>query len=152
VSAQPILRVDVAHVITNSRDVAEFFGKRHDNVLDTIDRLIVQAPEINGLIFEAVEYLDEKDERRCFGMDRDGFTLLAMGFTGPKALEFKLAYITRFNEMESAIKSGGIKSYDEFLGAMDRLLVPLAVRLETQDSSIGRIEKRVDGIAETVSR
>ena len=34
---------------------------------------------------------------------RDGFTLLAMGYTGPEAMRFKLAYIEAFNCMEAEL-------------------------------------------------
>lgn len=37
-------------------------------------------------------------------MNRDGFSLLAMGFTGKKALEWKLKYINAFNEMERQLR------------------------------------------------
>lgn len=37
-------------------------------------------------------------------MTRDGFTLLAMGYTGEKAMQFKLAYIKQFNAMEKALQ------------------------------------------------
>ena len=37
-------------------------------------------------------------------MNRDGFTFIAMGFTGRKADEFKLKYIQAFNKMEEYIK------------------------------------------------
>ena len=33
-------------------------------------------------------------------MTKDGFTLLAMGYTGEKAMKFKEAYIKQFNVME----------------------------------------------------
>lgn len=55
--------------------------------------------------FTLVEYTDAKGESRpMYELTRDGFTLLAMGFTGKKALEFKLAYINQFNKMEQALK------------------------------------------------
>ena len=41
--------------------------------------------------------------RKMFYMTRDGFSLLAMGFTGKKALQFKIAFINRFNEMEERL-------------------------------------------------
>lgn len=57
-------------------------------------------------------------ENPMFIMNRDGFTLLAMGFTGEKALQFKLEYINAFNKMEETIKNGGFnvpKSFREAL-------------------------------------
>lgn len=86
--------------MTSSLDVAEYFGKRHDNVLQTIERLDC-SPEFNALNFQSVKYRDQKGEmRKSYRLTRDGFTFLAMGFTGKKAAKFKEAYITAFNEME----------------------------------------------------
>ena len=39
-----------------------------------------------------------------YNMNRDGFSLLAMGFTGEKALRWKLDYIKAFNTMEAELK------------------------------------------------
>jgi Rha family phage regulatory protein len=64
--------------ITSSRDVAEFFGKRHADVLRSIDGLIEES--LTQRSFALSSFLDESGkECRCFDMDRDGFTLLAMG-------------------------------------------------------------------------
>ena len=60
----------------------------------------------NNLNFWEIKYKDAKGEYRPeYIMTKDGFTLLSMGFTGKKAMEFKIAYIERFNAMESFIKS-----------------------------------------------
>ena len=92
------------HPITTSLRVAEIFGKRHDNVLQAIREIMAQVPENFSLLnFKGVEYVDSKGESRpMFEMTRDGFTLLAMGFTGAPALAFKLAYIERFNALDAA--------------------------------------------------
>jgi len=93
------------HVINNTvyattRDVAKYFGKRHDNVLRAIDNLGC-SEKFNTLNYEVVDYVDNKGEkRRMYRMTRDGFMLAAMGFTGKKAVSFKEAYIEAFNEME----------------------------------------------------
>jgi len=57
---------------------------------------------ILGSLFSEAPYRVPGQNRlyRSVNMTRDGFTLLAMGFTGYKALKFKVAYIQRFNEME----------------------------------------------------
>lgn len=103
----PLVTVKDGKVFANSRDVAEHFGKMHKNVLRDIDALIEMEPSI-ALNFEPIE-VDVKvgfGARKfpTFNMTRDGFTLLAMGFTGAKALQFKLAYIAAFNEMEAKLK------------------------------------------------
>lgn len=96
--------------MTTSLVVAEKFNKNHKNVMDKIDRLISEI-EI-GLIlsqsnlFQKSEYLDSYNRPQpMYYMDRDGFTLLAMGFTGKEALEWKLKYIQAFNEMEKRLSS-----------------------------------------------
>ena len=95
-------------VTTNSRTVAEVFEKEHKNVLRDIDELIAKGGERCALNFERTSAKvqmpnNASREVRAFEMTRDGFTLLAMGFTGAKALDWKLAYIEAFNQMEAAL-------------------------------------------------
>ncbi|WP_394258314.1 Rha family transcriptional regulator [Xanthobacter autotrophicus] len=70
-------------IVTSSRDVAAFFGKRHDHVLRDIDALILQAPACLPNFGEGSYTLPstKMQQHRCFDMTRDGFMLLAMGFT-----------------------------------------------------------------------
>lgn len=76
--------------MTNSRDVAAYFGKRHDHVVQAIRDLISQAPACAPNFRETSETIamprGGTRKNPAYLMDRDGFTLLAMGFTGPKAL------------------------------------------------------------------
>lgn len=103
---EPVVFADGMIARANSLDVAAFFGKDHKNVLRDIRKLIGRRPELNRLKFALVERPDAKGELRpTYDMDRDGFTLLAMGFTGEEALDFKLRYIERFNQMEAALRS-----------------------------------------------
>lgn len=91
----------------SSREVAEDFEKRHDSVLRNIDSLMqeIQPPQNCGRYFLPSSYADRKGEQRKeYLMTRDGFSLLAMGFTGAKALEWKLKYIEAFNKMENSLK------------------------------------------------
>lgn len=92
----------------SSLQVAEIFGKRHDHVLRDIRQVLTQVPEIFiKSNFGVVEY----PVRRGFGtemvkaylLSKDGFTLLTMGYTGEKAMKFKVAYIDCFNEMEAQL-------------------------------------------------
>lgn len=92
-------------VVVSSRAVAEAFGKRHDDVLKSI-RNLGCTEEFNVRNFAGVEYRDGKGEMRPeYLMTRDGFTFLAMGFTGPRATVFKEAYINAFNKMEAELKN-----------------------------------------------
>lgn len=90
---------------TTSRDVAEVFGKEHKNVLRDIETL--QCSEnFRKLNFELSEYKVDGNNKTYheYIMTRDGFTLLVMGYTGEKAMQFKEAYIKAFNEMEKELK------------------------------------------------
>ena len=93
-------------VITSSLKVAEIFGKQHKDVLKAINNLDLPQ-DFNQRNFAPVEYLDSKGEKRpAYNISRDGFTILAMGFTGKEAMRFKLDYIQRFNDMESTLRNG----------------------------------------------
>lgn len=93
-------------VVVNSRDVAEHFGKRRDHVLRDIEELIRKDPPKIGEMFHRVETPDSYGRmQKSYYMNRDGFSLLVMGFTGEEAIEWKLKYIEAFNEMEKKLKN-----------------------------------------------
>lgn len=93
-------------VMVSSRKLAEIFDKRHDHVLRDIQNIINDLPKIGerNSYFSLSSYKDRGKKYPEYLMNRDGFTLLAMGFSGKKAMAFKIAYINRFNEMEKALK------------------------------------------------
>ena len=69
-----------------------------------VKNLISELPETHQRNFALVDFIDKNgDNQPSFDMNRDGFMLLVMGFTGKKALSFKLAYIDQFNAMETAL-------------------------------------------------
>ncbi|HGO5850441.1 Rha family transcriptional regulator [Mannheimia haemolytica] len=89
--------------MTNTLKVAEYFEKRHDNILKRLETLECSA-EFSLLNFKAAKYIDEQGKsRKMYLMTQDGFTLLVMGFTGKKAIQFKESYITAFNAMRKQI-------------------------------------------------
>lgn len=92
--------------ITDSLVVAESFGKQHTKVIRAIENLMEGIPK-NGdtPLFVKTWYKHPQNGERYtkYLMNRDGFSLLVMGFTGKKALEWKLKYIDAFNKMESVI-------------------------------------------------
>lgn len=93
-------------VVVNSRDVAEHFGKRRDHVLRDVEELIRKDPPKIGEMFHRVETPDSYGRiQKSYYMNRDGFSLLVMGFTGKEAIEWKLKYIEAFNEMEKKLKN-----------------------------------------------
>lgn len=92
--------------VTTSLQVAESFEKKHRHVLSAIDELKEGVAENWADLFWEDTYVhpQNKQSYRIIYMNRDGFSLLAMGFTGKKALNFKLQYIEAFNKMEKEIK------------------------------------------------
>lgn len=89
-------------LITTSLKVAEVFEKEHKNVLQSIENLV--ADNSAAKFFRLTTYKNRGKEYPMYEMDRDGFSLLVMGFTGEKALQWKIKYIEAFNQMESELK------------------------------------------------
>lgn len=95
-------------IVVSSRDVAEKFEKRHDRVLDAIRETLKGLPKIveTPEMFFQSTYIHPQNGQEYpeYLMTRDGFSLLAMSFTGAKALQWKLKYINAFNRMEAELK------------------------------------------------
>lgn len=100
-----IKRIDGELVVT-SRHVAVDFEKRHDHILRNIETLMENDTTQNwGQYFIKDSYKDNSGKsNKEYLITRDGFSLLVMGFTGSKALQWKLKYIEAFNKMEQALK------------------------------------------------
>ncbi|ACH39992.1 phage regulatory protein, Rha family [Citrifermentans bemidjiense Bem] len=92
--------------VTTSVVVAQVFGKRHKDVLRAITNLLadLEGEGVSRRSFAPRDYTDERGKTyQMYEMDRDGYSLLAMGFNGRKALRFKAQYIDAFNKMERAL-------------------------------------------------
>lgn len=95
----PHVSVTDGQLTTTSRDIADCFGKRHDDVLKRISMLDC-TPEFSARNFAAAEYIDSQNKPRVvYRITRDGFSFLCMGFTGAKAAQWKERYISTFNQM-----------------------------------------------------
>lgn len=92
--------------VVTSLDVAETFEKLHKDVLESIRSIQsdLSTAEFSALFYEGEYKASNGKKNPMFYMNRDGFTLLAMGYTGEKAMRFKLAYINQFNQMEELLK------------------------------------------------
>jgi len=107
--AHPLVQISDGQAITVSTEVSRVFEKRHDHVLDAIRSLLKELPADSLPNFRETEIArpsplnGEPIKSPAYHLTRDGFTLLAMGFTGKRALAFKLAYIDAFNKMEAAL-------------------------------------------------
>lgn len=107
----PIVSVINNHVTALSTDVAKYFGKSHFHVIRDIENLIEKLPSSRASIFGASEVQIASNLKnapskliKAYRMTRDGFTLLVMGWTGEKALQFKLAWLDAFNRMEEQLR------------------------------------------------
>lgn len=110
-----VFKSDKGNPVTTSLLVAEKFEKDHRNVMRDIDNLIKDMLNSEQMFYES-SYLDSYDRsQRMYVMNRDGFTLLAMGFTGKKAMSFKLEYIQQFNKMEQSLKQLDFSNPDTVL-------------------------------------
>ena len=99
-------------LVADSLEVADRFGKRHADVLRTIDGLITEVATQNCVTnaepesyFIPSDYQNRGKTYKKYLLTRDGFSLLVMGFTGPAALHWKLLYIEAFNKMEQTLRS-----------------------------------------------
>lgn len=90
-------------LVTSSRQIAEHFEKQHKDVMEKIRDLAAENSATKNMFYETT-YENRGKQYPEYLMNRDGFSLLAMGFTGKRALEWKLKYIQAFNEMEKELK------------------------------------------------
>lgn len=108
-----LVKIKNNQVVVSSRQVAEKFGKLHKDVLENI-REIIKAEN------SALTFYQENTYKAGTGksypeylMNRDGFSLLVMGFTGKDALHWKMKYIAAFNEMEAKLNGKPISLLKE---------------------------------------
>lgn len=96
--------------VVGSRIIAERFKKRHDQILRNIENLIEGLHKIEDTHIENYfiksSYIHKQNNQKYkeYLLTKDGFSVLVMGFTGAKALEWKLKYIKAFNSMEKFIR------------------------------------------------
>lgn len=114
-----LVYLEKEEAVCSSLDVSRSFGKRHDKLISEIRRmysdLIGKVNVQNGgakFFFEAT-YENRGKQYPMYLMNRDGFSLLVMGFTGKKALDWKLKYINAFNQMEKIIRERQSQSWIE---------------------------------------
>ena len=123
--------------LTTSLKVAETFSKEHKVVMRAIKNLAAQNCTVEKMFVEST-YVDSRGhEQPMYYMNRDGFTLLAMGFTGKDAMKFKLEYIEAFNKMEQMIKAQALPQTPE-----EKLALTMQVT--------GRLDKRVTKVENTL--
>lgn len=107
----PVVSIVNGQPTTLSTDISNFFEKPHNDVLKAIRAILSKLPEDRlGNFSQTVVIRTNPSggapiQSRAYRLTRDGFTFLAMGFTGEKAQVFKWAYIDAFNRMEEALRN-----------------------------------------------
>lgn len=144
-------------LVVSSREVARNFEKQHSEILKRIQGYDRNGEHINGLLddmdssvntlqyFIPSEYKDASGKSNIeYLLPRDGFSLLVMGFTGQRALEWKLKYIEAFNAMEQQLTNMNN------LSPQLQLLINLELGQKQMQQQISQVNQRVDGIKEIV--
>lgn len=130
-----ILSTQNGEPVASSRQIAESFGKEHKHVLAAVRQILVAENSATKFFHETTfEYRGQKFPE--YLMNRDGFSLLVMGFTGKAALEWKLKYIAAFNEMEKKLAQRPQLSRAEL---MAQALIAAHDELEHKDRQIAEL-------------
>lgn len=135
-----VLSMQSGEPVASSRQIAENFQKNHNHVLRDIDSLKKDVSNFGQMFFETTAPDSYGREQRAYLMNRDGFTLLAMGFTGKAALEWKLKYIAAFNEMEKKLTEQPQLTRSQLLATA---LIAAHEELEQKDKQIETMKPKV---------
>ena len=135
-----VLSMQSGEPVASSRQIAENFQKNHNHVLRDIDSLKKDVSNFGQMFFETTVPDSYGREQRAYLMNRDGFTLLAMGFTGKAALEWKLKYIAAFNEMEKKLTEQPQLTRSQLLATA---LIAAHEELEQKDKQIETMKPKV---------
>ncbi len=121
--SHPDVTIENGRAVTTSVAIAEFFGKRHDNVIQKI-KLLDCSAEFTALNFKVSEYTDSTGRKLpMYQITKNGFVFLVMGFTGKKAAAFKEAYIAEFDRMEAELHQNHTSPTDKIIPGDGRTLV-----------------------------
>lgn len=123
--------------VTTSLRVAESFSKAHRNVLASIKKITAEFSAVKNMFAESTYVNKRGQEQPMYYMNRDGFSLLVMGFTGDAALQFKIEYINAFNRMEQTITQSLPQTPEE----------QLALTMQVANRLVGRVDKVEKDIA-----
>jgi len=99
-----LVKVNDGQIVVESRKIAEHFDKQHKHVLDAIENIKAENSAVTPMFCETTYTAGTGKAYKEYLMNRDGFSLLVMGFTGKKALEWKIKYIQAFNAMEEELR------------------------------------------------
>lgn len=129
-------------VTTTSLQVARHFNKAHKSVLRTIQNMEC-GDEFRRRNFAPAKYIDEQGKpRESYQITRDGFALLAMGFTGKEAIRWKIAYLETFNRMEEALRAHYVEALIDDKQFRQGIPLKFKLKLMMQDQGL-RLRKQL---------
>lgn len=126
--------------LTTSLKVADTFNKKHQHVMESIRNLTVENSTVKKMFVLSTYVNSRGQEQPMYYMNRDGFTLLAMGFTGKDAMNFKLEYIAAFNKMDDLIRGKLPKTPEEQLALTMVVTNRLVKRMDTVEARVDHVE------------
>lgn len=135
-----ILSTQNGEPVASSRDVAKRFGKEHKDVLRAIKSITAQNCAVTQMFYQSEYTAGTGKKYPMYLMNRDGFSLLAMGFTGKEAVQWKLKYIEAFNQMEKQLAQRPQLSRAEL---MAQALIAAHDELEHKDAQIAELTPKV---------
>lgn len=149
-----IKKIDGELVVT-SRQVAEDFEKEHKNVLQTINNLVAENSAVKNMIIEST-YENRGKYYPEYLLTRDGFSLLVMGFTGSRALQWKLKYIEAFNKMEQELKGQALNTSElspelQMFNKMFQALANNELEQKRLKAEIEETKEEIQGIRDVVT-
>lgn len=139
-----LLTVSNGQPTASSRDIAEHFGKEHKNVLQSIENLTAENSALTQMFFKTSYTSGTGKAYPMYLMNRDGFTLLAMGFTGKEALEWKIKYINAFNSMEQELRNPKPMTANEMFSLQAQINLDNEREIKELKGRTAENEKRLD--------
>ena len=133
-------------LVVSSRRVADNFGKQHKHVLEAIENIKAENSALIDMFYETSYKAGTGKSYKEYLMNRDGFSLLVMGFTGKEAMEWKIKYINAFNEMERKLAkpqltpaeqmAQGLIAAQQLLEEKSKQVAHLAMTIEEQKPKV----------------
>lgn len=139
--------IDHNQLVVSSREVAVNFGKNHKDTLDNIRQILAAENPATKSMFHEASFENRGKRYPMYLMNRDGFTLLAMGFTGKAALEWKIKYIAAFNAMEQQLNQRQPDLSE--LSPELRCLIRLEQQQKQQAQELVRLNQKLDQLQGT---
>ncbi len=137
-------------LVVGSREVANNFGKRHNDVVDVIDKKIKNLTTKNIVVekyFIESEFEHKGNFYKEYLLTRDGFSFIVMGFTGSKADEWKLKYIEAFNMMEETIKNNVIPAN---LSPELQVLINMELKQKELEIAVTETKEEIASVKESI--